>query len=89
MVNDYFNVREIEASIDKESVVLTMSDNAGGILIEPTNKIFEAYFTTKEQNKGTGIGLYMSKMIVEKSMKGELLVHNIDKEARFTILLPK
>jgi len=49
--------------------------------------IFEPYFTTKESLKGTGLGLYMSKMIIEKNMGGELGVENINNGALFKITL--
>ncbi len=57
---------------------LSIQDNGGGIQIHPIEKIFEPYVTTKEQNEGTGIGLYMAKLIIEKSMKGKLKVQNHD-----------
>ena len=69
---------KIEAKVDEQNIYLSITDNAGGIKTEPINKIFEAYFTTKPQSQGTGIGLYMSKMILEKSMKGKLFVENIE-----------
>ena len=78
---------KIEAKLDEKNIYLSITDNAGGITTEPINKIFEAYFTTKDQSKGMGIGLYMSKMILEKSMKGKLFVENVEKGARFTIKL--
>ncbi|WP_228277312.1 sensor histidine kinase [Aliarcobacter cryaerophilus] len=78
---------KIEAKVDEKNIYLSITDNAGGIKTEPINKIFEAYFTTKPQSQGTGIGLYMSKMILEKSMKGKLFVENIEDKARFTIKL--
>jgi len=48
-------------------------------------KIFDPYFTTKEQGKGTGVGLYMAKMIIEKNMDGKLSAKNIKDGAEFRI----
>lgn len=53
--------------------IITIEDNAGGIPQEIQNKIFNPYFTTKEQGKGTGIGLYMSMDIMKKSFDGDLV----------------
>jgi two-component system CheB/CheR fusion protein len=66
-------------------VVLTVSDNAGGIKEEIMAKIFDPYFTTKELGKGTGIGLFMSKTIVEKNMAGRFTVRNVAEGAEFRI----
>lgn len=63
-------------------------DNAGGIDEAILGKVFEPYFTTKHQGQGTGLGLYMSKMIVEQNMGGTLSVSNADKGACFTVSLP-
>jgi dimeric dUTPase (all-alpha-NTP-PPase superfamily) len=71
-------------------------DNAGGIDENIIDKIFEPYFTTKHKSNGTGIGLYMSKLLVEKHLKGTLKVKNkeflymdkIHKGALFEIILP-
>lgn len=70
-------------------VVLYIEDNAGGITVEPKGKIFEPYFTTKDDSNGTGIGLYMSKIIVDKNMKGKLRVKNTRNGAKFGIHIPK
>jgi len=70
-------------------VSLYIEDNGGGVTVEPKSKIFEPYFTTRDDNDGTGIGLYMSKTIVDKNMKGKLSVENINDGARFTIEVPK
>ncbi len=68
-------------------IALHVEDNCGGIKREMLDKIFEPYFTTK-YNYGTGIGLYMSKIIIESKMGGKISAQNIDnKGARFTIIL--
>ncbi len=64
--------------------VLTVRDNGGGVPEEVLPKIFDPYFTTKE--KGTGIGLYMSKMIVEGNMDGSIGARNVENGAEFSIV---
>jgi signal transduction histidine kinase len=64
-----------------------VQDSAGGIPEKIIHDIFKANFTTKEKGKGTGVGLYMSKMIIEK-IRGEISVANRNEGACFTILLP-
>lgn len=65
--------------------VITVTDNAGGIKEEILDKIFDAYFTTKELGKGTGVGLFMSKNIIEQNMGGRLSVRNVNGGAEFRI----
>jgi len=65
--------------------VVTIADNAGGIPEEIINRLFDPYFTSKEPDKGTGVGLFMSKTIIEKNMGGRLTVRNIGKGAEFRI----
>ncbi len=72
--------------ISLQQNIITVSDNAGGIDKKVINRIFEPYFTTKEQGKGTGMGLYMSKMIIEQTVGGTLSVANNKKGAEFKIV---
>lgn len=65
--------------------VVMVRDNGGGIPDDVLPKIFDPYFTTKQQGKGTGIGLYMSKMIIEKKMRGSLTACNVSGGAEFRI----
>jgi len=65
--------------------VVTITDNAGGVKEEILGKIFDAYFTTKELGEGTGVGLFMSKIIIEKNMGGRLTVRNVEDGAEFRI----
>jgi signal transduction histidine kinase len=81
---------------DDEYAYIVIKDNAGGIKAQNVDEVFEPYFTTKGDKNGTGIGLYMSKEIVEKHMEGELLVKNVSFNcnehschgAEFTIKIP-
>jgi C4-dicarboxylate-specific signal transduction histidine kinase len=75
----------IEIFTESEHIIVRIKDNALGIKPEIMEKVFEPYFTTKED--GLGLGLYMSKMIVEKNMKGHLSVHNTQDGACFSIKL--
>lgn len=79
----------ITVSTDEQTVLLHISDSGGGIPEHQLLQIFNPYFTTKGASSGTGMGLYMAKMIVEKEMNGELLAENTDAGARFTIKLKK
>lgn len=65
-----------------------ISDNGGGIEAELLDRVFEPYFTTKEQGKGSGVGLYMARSIIGGSLRGDITVKNGEAGARFTIVLP-
>lgn len=65
--------------------VVTITDNAGGMPEEILDKIFDPYFTTKGPEKGTGVGLFMSKIIIEKSMNGSLSARSVSNGAEFRI----
>jgi PAS domain S-box-containing protein len=85
------NKRFIKVRIfEKESsVAVEVCDNGGGISDDIIDRVFEPYFTTKDESVGTGLGLYMSKTIIEKHLKGEILVKNREDGVCFYISLPK
>jgi PAS domain S-box-containing protein len=78
---------EIEVMGKESGACIVVRDNAGGIPMEIAERVFDPYFTTKE--KGTGIGLYMTKTIVERHMGGSIQFHNADEGAEFLIVLPR
>lgn len=72
-----------------DEIVISFADNGGGIDESIRAQIFEPYFTTKHKADGFGIGLFMSKLIIENTMHGNLCFENIPGGARFSIRLPR
>ena len=77
----------VRVARDGEWVRVRVEDNGGGIAAEALPRIFDPYFTTKE--KGSGIGLYMTKVIIEKNMGGQVTADNIDGGARLELAIPE
>lgn len=69
--------------------IIEIRDNGGGFPKDVLSRVFEPYFTTKEQGKGTGMGLYVSKMIIEDNMHSKIKATNVDNSALITINLLK
>ena len=82
--------KEIKISISKKGsqAVILVQDDGGGIKKDVLLKIFDPYFTTKAQTQGTGLGLYMSKRIIENMMLGSLSAKNVQDGAEFRVALP-
>ena len=76
---------KIELLNENDKAIVLISNNAGKIPDNILNNIFDPFFTTKGDKNGTGIGLYMSKSIIEKNMKGMLSARNIEEGAEFRI----
>jgi signal transduction histidine kinase len=72
-----------------DDAVITIEDNGGGVPLEILEKIFDPYFSTKMEKNGTGLGLYMTKIIVEDHMRGKLNVANSDNGFVVQIVIPQ
>lgn len=77
----------IEVQKNDNDYIISISDNGGGIKNDIIEKMFEPYFTTKHKSQGTGLSLYISKVIIEEKMGGTLQVKNIKNGACFEIYL--
>ena len=76
---------QIRVTAENGRSVVYVRDNCGGIAEEIMPKIFDPYFTTRSPDKGTGIGLYMSKVIIEQNMGGHLTARNTEDGVEFRI----
>jgi two-component system, NtrC family, C4-dicarboxylate transport sensor histidine kinase DctB len=83
--NPYIN---INISKNEHAITFEIQDNAGGVPEDIINRIFEPYFTSKSEKNGTGLGLYMSSIIIEKHLNGKIHVENNLNGAKFTLSLP-
>lgn len=79
----------ISFSGSPDAVLVEVCDNGCGIASEIADKVYEPYFTSKPEGKGTGIGLYMSKLIIEESMGGTLAFTSLEDGTVFGIVLPR
>lgn len=90
ILNKVSNPKILINSYSKDSdIIISIKDNAFGIDPKIIDKIFEPYFTTKQKSRGTGLGLYISKMIIEDGLNGLLDVENEKDGACFKIKIPK
>ena len=79
------NIQKPNIQIDIKEDIIQIRDNGGGIPQNVIDRVFEPYFTTKQQGEGTGMGLYMSKMIIEDNMSGKLKIENENDGVLITI----
>lgn len=87
-MNNIVNSKIIFDMISKNNeVIIIVEDNALGIDEKIIERIFDPYFTTKYKSKGTGVGLYLAKMILQNSLNGDLSVENGKEGAKFKIKL--
>jgi len=78
----------ISTYLEGKNYVISLLDNGGGIPEDILKNIFDPYFSTKEEKNGSGLGLYMSKTMVEEHSGGHLLVENKEDGVEFKIILP-
>jgi len=81
-------VIRIASRIEGSHARVTITDNAGGVDPDIIDKIFDPYFTTRHKAQGTGLGLYMARMILESKLGGRITVINTGTGAQFQIVIP-
>ncbi len=77
----------IQIILHQQCLLLSVEDNGGGIIADNLTTIFDPYFTTKKQSGGTGLGLYIAKIIVEQRMGGKIMAINSPIGAKFIVVL--
>jgi len=94
--DDNFKEKQIEnakiiisTKVENENVLISIEDNGGGIPEAIIKKIYDPYFSTKDQRNGTGLGLYMASSVVTKHHNGDLHAFNTENGVCFEISLPK
>ena len=87
IVEHSFKDKNIDINVYKKdnTIILSIADNCGGIDEKNLSKIFDPYFTTKHQSMGTGLGLYIARMIIEENMGAKISAQNINNGAKFMI----
>jgi C4-dicarboxylate-specific signal transduction histidine kinase len=78
---------KISVVLSASEIAISVEDNAGGIPDDIISFIFDPYFSTKSQN-GSGMGLFMSKIIIEEHMNGKLIANNSESGAVFSLIFP-
>lgn len=88
--NDYLD-KTVDVTLEEneKNLIIKVKDNAGGIKDELLEKIFDLYFSTKTKKNGTGLGLYISKTIINRHFKGEIKASNVDNGLEIIITFPK
>lgn len=79
---------QINTKVESNNITIFIEDNGGGISIEPLEKIFEPYISTKENKNGTGLGLYIAKKIICEKSNGSINISNTVQGAKFELILP-
>lgn len=90
LLNTNVQSREILINIyrSKNMITTEIEDNGGGISEDIKDKIFDVYFTTKDKSDGTGLGLYMTKIIIENNLQGDISWENTDKGVKMIVKVP-